>query len=270
MYDSFDQYISGKKLYGDNFTQEEILQWFDTEKESYFKLKRGRDYNYEYHQLNFFHGYKFLKDRKFKNALGFGSAFGEEFIPILNKIENLIILESSEGFFSNKIKNLSVKYVKANPLGSLQFDDDTFDLITCLGVLHHISNVSYVLKELYRCLQKGGYMLIREPITSGGDWRTAREGLTLRERGIPLKIFDQILHDIGFEIICRRKCVFFLMRSIGYFFRTHGCSNNGFNNKAFVLLDYLLSKLFSFNGVYHAKNFWQKLRPLAIFYLVRK
>lgn len=63
----------------------------------------------------------------------------------------------------------------------LDFESEQFDLITCLGALHRIPNVSMVVNELYRCLGKGGYLLLREPVVSMGDWSVPREGLTKRE-----------------------------------------------------------------------------------------
>jgi ubiquinone/menaquinone biosynthesis C-methylase UbiE len=53
--------------------------------------------------------------------------------------------------------------VKPSTDGALPFPDASFDLVTCLGVLHHIPKVSFALCELYRCLTPGGFALVREP-----------------------------------------------------------------------------------------------------------
>lgn len=265
MKDNLDIYLSGQKLYGDDFSPQEAREWFDDERDGYFDLKDRQRYPYEYHAFNIFHGYRFLGDRVFKNVLGIGSAFGDEFIPIADRIEKLTILESGEGFFNDRIKNLTPTYISADFSGSLPFVDNSFDLINCLESLHHMPNVSRTLNEVHRCLKKGGYVLISEPIVSQGDWRMKRKGLTKRERGIPLAIFDKILADAGFKVVQRRECAFPLTRRMSRFLKT-----SGFNSKFFVVLDYLLSKLFSFNDVYHPRHFWQKLRPMVVFYLAEK
>ena len=58
---------------------------------------------------------------------------------------------------------------------SMEFPNNYFDLITSFGVLHHIPDVSKVFSELSRVLAPGGYLLIREPIVSMGDWSYPRK-----------------------------------------------------------------------------------------------
>jgi ubiquinone/menaquinone biosynthesis C-methylase UbiE len=46
----------------------------------------------------------------------------------------------------------------------LPYDDDSFNLITCLMVLHHIppDNLEKLMDEIYRVLKKGGVIIVRE------------------------------------------------------------------------------------------------------------
>ena len=46
--------------------------------------------------------------------------------------------------------------------GTLPYEDDKFDLITCFTVLHHSQSVGNDLKEMYGVLKPGGLLLIRE------------------------------------------------------------------------------------------------------------
>lgn len=78
-------------------------------------------------------------------------------------------------------------------MGKISFEDNSFDLITSFSVLHHVPNVSFVISELVRVLSKDGYLLIREPIHSMGDWSVKREGLTKNERGIHYKLLEQFI-----------------------------------------------------------------------------
>jgi len=261
------RYFSGKQLYGDDFSLEDIRKWYDDEKEGYANLgaKNKGNYTYAYHELNSLHAYKYLKNKKFKNVLGFGSAYGDELLPIINTIERITIIDPSESFENNRIGNIECQYVKPEVTGLLPFESNSYDLITCLGVLHHIPNVSTVIAEMYRCLSNGGALVLREPIISMGDWRKKRWGLTKRERGIPIKIFREIINNAGFSIDKESLCVFPGIPKI--------CNKLGiiaYNSRIITSLDSIICKLFSWNLRYHAESVLQKFRPNAVFYVLQK
>ena len=46
---------------------------------------------------------------------------------------------------------------------SLEFDDETFDLVTCQTLLIHVADVPCVLSEMCRVLRPGGLLLVAEP-----------------------------------------------------------------------------------------------------------
>ena len=251
--EDISDFLTGKHLYGDDFSAEEIRGWLDDEKESYSSLfdVGGGGYGYGYHALNWEHGFRFLPGVRFRNVLGVGSSNGDEFKPIIERIGSLCILEPSERFKDGEIDGVPVRYVRPRPGGELPFTDNSFDLITCFGTLHHIPNVSKVVGEMHRVLAVGGLALVREPIVSLGDWRTPRKGLTARERGIPLDVFRSIIKSSGFKVLRERKCMFP---------RTNG----------HLLADKILSRLFEWNYNYHPKSFFQKLRPTSVFYVLQK
>jgi 2-polyprenyl-3-methyl-5-hydroxy-6-metoxy-1,4-benzoquinol methylase len=202
-----EQCFKGEIIYGDNFTTDEIKNWFEKEKEGYSRLGTNEleDLNnniYHYHQLNKEYGFKYLNDlNDFQNVLGVGSATGIEFEPIVGKIKKLYILEPSEELRANKLKALEINYEAPSINGKINFEGNKFDLITSFGVLHHIPNVSFVMSEISRVLKTGGILLLREPIVSMGDWREERHGLTKNERGIPIKAFKQIILQNNLEIL---------------------------------------------------------------------
>lgn len=147
----------------------------------------------------------------------------------------------------------------------MEFKSNSFDLITCFGVLHHIPNVSHVISECYRCLTHGGLFLIREPVVSMGDWNKPRAGLTPNERGIPLPIFDHIVSAAGFVVRRRVMCDFRPLTLVA--------SKLGipiFNNLALVLVDAILSKLFMWNYKYHRTSLMGKFSPTSIVYILEK
>ena len=259
--------LTGAKLYGDDFTEDQIRQWFRDEEQGYYNLgsNNKEQYAYGYHALNVHHGYSVLPDRKFKHVLGLGSAYGDELYPILDKSSHVTILEPADGFSRDLVRGIPVNYVKPDPSGNLPFESGTFDLISCLGVLHHIPNVSKVVREIFRCLEPGGYALIREPIHSMGDWRKPRPGLTRRERGIPLNIFRKIIQESGFEVIREKKCMFSLTARLHFMMRTPV-----YGNKLVVFIDDLISNLPIWPTRYHATNAIYKLRPTSVFFVLRR
>ena len=162
-----DEYLSGKVLYGDDFSLEQIKAWYEDEKEGYANLGANdtEKYSYEYRALDKIYFFKHLpKNIEFTNVLGIGSAYGHEFLPLINQIKNLYIIEPSDQLVSERLGTVKPKYSKPNIDGKLNFEDNLFDMVTCFSVLHHIPNVSFVLSEIHRCLKPGGYLLIREPI----------------------------------------------------------------------------------------------------------
>jgi len=264
-YKNMGEYFSGGKLYGDDFNESEIKEWFEDEKEGYSSLDSSYEEVYGYTELNKIHGYNSLrKIKNFDNVLGLGSADGKEFLPILNKIKNITILEPSQKLRVKNLNGKKINYITPEISGKIIFEKNKFDLITCFGVLHHIPNVSFVLSELSRILKQGGYLLIREPIVSMGDWRQKRNGVTKRERGVSLQYFRKIIKENNLEIISEKLILFPLLRRIN--FREY----RGGNSKLWVYLDNIFGRIFSFNYRYHSTKFYQKIAPQSVFYVLRK
>lgn len=264
------KFFSGEAVYGDDFSIQEIEKWYKEEEEAYAEMY-GEDIlntnDYEFHSLNKFYGFRHLPQEKgvFKNALGFGSSWGYEFMPIIERIRNLTILEPSLQTRSTQLENVFPQYYQPNISGAIDFPDNSFDLVVCLSAMHHVPNSSFVINELFRVLAPGGYMLFREPIHTLGDWRQKRRGLTKNERGFPAAYLDKIIAENGLEVI--HKSYYYSMHS---FMRRFIHSNRFFESSFYLNLDKLLSKILTFNIHYHPKNAWEKVSPSAVFYVLRK
>ena len=64
--EEMEPYFSGKKLYGNDFTEEQIRQWFRDEELGYYNPgshSEGGTHEYGYHALNRRHGFRILPDR---------------------------------------------------------------------------------------------------------------------------------------------------------------------------------------------------------------
>lgn len=260
-------YLRGEKLYGDDMNEEEIRQWYADEENAYANLgAHDRSfYSYEYHALNFVHGYRHLPNRRFEYVLGFGSAYGDELKPIASRSSVITIIDPSPAFDCSNINNIPVVYQRPQPSGQLELPDCSQDLVVCFGVLHHIPNVSFVVKEMARVLKKDGYFLMREPIVSMGDWSHPRNGLTMHERGIPLSIMRKIISSVEFSVCHEALLDFPLTHRIFGKIR-----KDVFNSKIITHLDAWAARFFSWNVNYHAASIFSKLRPTSAFWVLRK
>lgn len=263
-----EQYFSGGKLYGDDFEADEITAWYSDEKEGYANLgaKETESYRYPYHAAHWFHAFRHLPQGRLKNVLGFGSAYGHELQGVLDRTMAITIVDPSDAFVRRCIGNVPVKYVKPHPSGDLPFPDETFDLVTCFGVLHHIPNVSHVLTELTRVLTRGGHLAVREPIVSMGDWRMPRAGLTKRERGIPLRLLDAAVQSCHLENVHTAFCEFPLTPLLFRPIRGRGL----YNSRAATWVDAKLAAAFAWKQVYHPRTVMQKIQPASVYMVLRK
>jgi SAM-dependent methyltransferase len=261
------EYFAGNKLYGDDLPPAGIAAWFADESQSYFELGAGARPAgfYDYHALNRRHGFRYLPaGKRFQKVLSFGGANGEELRPIASRADQLVVIEPAT-YPVTDIDGTPVEYRRPQPSGRLPAEDGEFDLITCLGALHHVPNVTVVVNELARVLKPGGHALLREPIVSMGDWRRKRPGLTRHERGIPLHIFEQIVTGASLAVQRRHRCVFPTSSRLAALLKL-----NTFNTEWLTGVDSLLCKLTARPTTYHPTRWWQKLQASSVFFVVGK
>ncbi len=270
MKDNIDNYLSGERLYGDDFGPAEIAQWYAAEQEAYANLgsKNSKNYVYTYHALNQKYGYRFLPDGSLGKVLGLGAAWGHEFLPLTHRIDELHIVEPSLHLRSAKVGALTPVYTSPVALGTISYPDAHFNLITCFGTLHHIPNASFVLSELCRVTKPGGMILIREPVISMGDWRRRRAGLTTNERGIPLAFFRAIISDLHLTVVNEAlhfTMTAFLQRNWSRLF-----NKPIYTYQSYLKADGILSRLFAWNLQYHATRRLKRIAPHSVFYVLKK
>jgi SAM-dependent methyltransferase len=70
-------------------------------------------------------------------------------------------LKDNRYYFEDEIRNGRIQFYKAN---LLDFQSETqFDMIICIDVLEHIEDDIKVMKNLYQCLNPGGYFIMHSP-----------------------------------------------------------------------------------------------------------
>lgn len=261
-------YLSGARLFGDDFNADALRVWYEAEQDGYASTlaSNSHPYAYPYHALNAQHLFSKAHIPSGTRAIGVGSAYGDEFIPVVDKLSSVTIIDPSDEFASKpRISGCPVIYRKPRLDGHLEFPESHFNLATAFGALHHIANVSTVVNEICRCLTPGGYMLLREPIVTQGDWRKPRRGLTKYERGIPKPLLIEIVKKAGFVIEHQTLCDFAPL-SRAMFLLGHQTFSHSWSTR----LDRHLSKMFSFNTKYHRQTLLQKLGPSSIALVLKK
>ena len=263
-----DAYFAGQQIYGDDFDAAQLAAWFASEASGYAGLvaDSGQAYRYGYHALNARHGFDHLPQGwRAHHALAFGSAYGDELKPHLQRLDRITLLDASSQFQVPHLLDKPVSCLLAQASGDIAAADQSFDLITCFGALHHVANPGWVLRELYRVAAPGAHALLREPITSMGDWRRPRAGLTQRERGFPPALLNQAIESAGWRIERAAPCQFSPLTKLA-----HHLGASVFDRPWATALDTTLARAFMWNWRYHRRSLWSRFAPGSLFYVLRK
>ncbi|WP_174298394.1 class I SAM-dependent methyltransferase [Sphingomonas bacterium] len=258
-------YVAGQRLYDDDFDAQAIEQWYRDEEEAYYDLAHEIP-EYEYRAFNDIHAFDELRERHFDACLAFGCADGADVEALAGSVDRFIALEPAEKWWKDSIGGKPAHYIKPAMNGDVPLAEASVDLAVCLGVVHHIPNVSHVVGELHRVLKPGGTLVLREPIFSMGDWRQRRQGLTSRERGIPPQILTGMIDKAGFDIVSAKPCMVPLTPRLARLFGIRFA----YNSRAVVLADRVMSKLTSWNMRYHRRTVLQKIAPTSMYVIARK
>jgi SAM-dependent methyltransferase len=260
------RHLSGASLYGDDFDEVDIRRWYAEEDQGYYELvKTYGKYVYDYHALNEYQAYRFLRGH-YECCLAMGCAKGDDVAPLADRVDRYVAIEPAEQWWSPEIGGRPASYLKPSILGDIPMAEASADLVVCLGVLHHIPNVSHVFSELVRVLRPGGKLVVREPISSMGDWRRPRPGLTRNERGLPPGWLESKAQANGLRIERANYCLFPLTAR---FARIIGL-RSAYNNPLLVRFDALTSRLTQWNLHYYRNSLFKKLAPGAINLLCEK
>ena len=264
----------GRELYGDRFSPEQIQEWYDTEVSGFFDLLSNHYqisdaqglYSYEYDALNRFHAFRLLSKRCFDTCLALGCAAGDDIAPLASVVQKFIAIEPARKWWRDSIGGKPASYLCPSAVGDIPLAAASVDLVTSIGALHHIPNVSHLLEEISRVLCPGGLFVLREPISSMGDWRRGRVGLTAHERGLPIEWLERAVKKHGFLIHSRRLCMFNPVARIA-----NGLGmRQPFTSKWLVRLDSVMATAFGWNKSYWRDSVLKKLAPSSAFWILVK
>lgn len=259
------------KLRGNNYSKKDTEKWYREEEDYHnqFRGGRGEKYWIIYETFNERYAFnKFLNLSSESKVLSFGCAEGNDLEKIYKKNKfRLYGIEASNELikaFCKKFPKAEIQ--KSNIYGNIDYNDNFFDYVIVLGVLHHIPNVSFVLSELYRTLKRGGRIIIREPISSmkpKNKWRK-NDKISPNERGIPINFMKKEIEKLGLKILSIQKAYYApLMRIIKAF----SCFQN------FPNLIYYIDKLccsFPIPYKYHRESIFAKCAPGSAYYIAEK
>ena len=192
-----DPFLSGDCLYGEDPSDEGMARWVAVDREACADLgpRELTTESYGRGRFDHFHGVSRLPDGRFKSVLGLGSAQGGEFLAIIDRIDELTIVEPSQKLRSHRLGGLQPRYVDPSPDATFPFPDASFDLVFYLSVLHHIPRVSAQVRELARVLSPGVHELTKRErdtlsrsfapcLRMGVSWSSTRHCATARSRDV--------------------------------------------------------------------------------------
>lgn len=258
-------------LKGNNYSKEKIEKWYREEEIYHNQFKGGRGEKYWIIDETFNEKYtfnKFINLSSESKVLSFGCAEGNDLEKIYKKNKfKLYGIEASAELikaFNKKFPEAEIK--KSNIYGNIDYNDNFFDYVMVLGVLHHIPNMSFVLSELYRVLKRGGKIIIREPISSmkpKNKWGK-NDKISPNERGIPVNFMKSEMEKLGFRILSVSKAYWApLMRVI----KIYPFLQN------YPVLIYYIDKLCCSIPIpikYYRENIFSKCAPGAAYYIAEK
>ncbi|HLC76884.1 MAG TPA: class I SAM-dependent methyltransferase [archaeon] len=111
-------------------------------------------------------------------------------------------------------KNLTIR--KARIGGRLPFKSGSFDTVTMIAFIEHITNPGKMLKECNRVLEKGGKIIITTPMPRARVFWEALVGMGMTEEKTtkehvhyfsPEEI-EKLLKDAGFRVLLSKKFEF--------------------------------------------------------------
>jgi SAM-dependent methyltransferase len=142
-------------------TDEEVINLIFNKNSNKFKSPNTRNWDYAIENLSRL--YKKLNNQENIKYIDIGSGSGKK-----TKLFSKYLKLKKEDTYCTDIKEwgpyqqdnlkypFQFKYITDE---KLDYDDNSFDLATCILSLHHVKNLNKFIKEIYRIIKPNGYLL---------------------------------------------------------------------------------------------------------------
>jgi 2-polyprenyl-3-methyl-5-hydroxy-6-metoxy-1,4-benzoquinol methylase len=149
---------NSKSVHTSVLTSERVSRYFG-ESRNYLDIRR---YIIEIRRVSV---REFLGDRKPKRILDVGCGDGSISIPLLNSGNRLTLLDVSENMLSRAMSQVDPALRQNVEAVHQEFllaplESGAYDLITCIGVLAHVTSPDLVISRLISLLQPGGLLIL--------------------------------------------------------------------------------------------------------------
>ena len=191
---------------------------FDDYADSYYKLLKDQEGTFKFFAPDRYYFVKYKVDLLVKiiktnpkYILDYGCGIGLALPYFLNNFPNSKI--SATDISENSLSLVSKNFPDINVINDNNLADNSFDIIYCSGVFHHIDpeNRDLVLKKLFKCLNKNGLLCVFEhnpynPVTrkmvSSCEFDDDAELITKRN-------MKKLMEISSFEILKANYALFF-------------------------------------------------------------
>jgi len=270
-----DEIKAGITLVGDDFDNLMLRKWYEEEKEAFYEHDSDSgDKDPWYRYMRYVN--KLLVFRRISAEIkvpgsilfiGAGNGVEANDFYMANPDWRLNFIEASDNFKSELLNRFPKSRVIEPCLsGDIRLENDSQDVVCAFCVLHHIANVSHVMREVYRILKPGGIFFIREPCSSMGDWRIARSA-TPNERGISKAYMKRIATETGYNTVEKPTPIVFepinkiIKKTIGY---------SVIPLSLLYVIDRVVSWSVAFNDYYWRDTWYKKIGPSSYHYVLCK
>lgn len=140
---------------------------------------------------------RFFEDKTVNKVLDIGTGTGD-FLKILNDVfgnsAQLIGVDPGEHWLKEARTRLQDDHIEFLRMSGeeLQFDDNSFDVVSISNALHHLENREQALNEMKRVVHPDGWIIVNE--VSDGDLNEAQENQKMLHH---FKSFVDRLHGIS-------------------------------------------------------------------------
>ena len=191
---------------------------FDDYADSYYRLLKNQEKTFKFFAPDRYYFIKYkvdllaeiIKDNP-KSILDYGCGIGLSLPYLINNFPMSKI--SATDISENSLSLVSKNFPKIKVINDANLSNNSFDIIYCAGVFHHIDakNRTLVLKKLFKCLNKNGILCVFEhnpynPITrkmvSSCEFDNDAELITKRN-------MKHLIETSSFEILKSNYTLFF-------------------------------------------------------------